>query len=102
MLFNVLAEHTERCTTTTEHTIRPTPQHRLTVPLRQCWTIGFTEQPGGDSFDVVDKGGHEHRRRQFDQEMHMIGFAIAFQQCSSPLLEQSRKGPHEVFAHGRC
>ncbi len=101
LLFDVLTQHTERCAATTEHTIGPTPEHRFVVPPRQLLGIGFPQEPRRHGLQVIDEGGHAHRWRQFDEEMHMIRFAIALDQCAPPLVQQRCKCPREVLAHSR-
>lgn len=85
MLFDVLPEHTERCAATTEDTIGPTPEHRLAVPAGQLLSISFPQEPRRNGLQVIDEGGHEHRRWQFDQQMHMIRFPIALDERAAPL-----------------
>gem|GEM_PF-4366140 len=102
MLFDVLTEHTERCAATTEHTIRPTPEHWLAVPAGQLLSIGFPQEPRRNGLQVIDAGGHEHRRRQFDEEMHMICFAMALHERATPFSQECRKRPLQVLTHRGC
>lgn len=101
MLFDVLAEYAERRPTTTEYAIRPTPEYRLSIPMSKFRPIGFTQQSRGDGLHIVDEGGQEHRWRHFDQEVHVIVFAIAFDERATPFFQQRCKCPHQVFTHHR-
>ena len=101
MLFDILTEHAERCAATTEHAIGPTPEHRLSIPTGKFCPIGFPQQSRGDGFNIVDKGGQEHRWRQFDQEVHVIGFPIAFDERATPLFQQPCKRANQMVTHGR-
>ena len=86
LLLDVLLDDFEWCAAATQDAVTAAPKHRFLINTHQIRLEFIAKSATGPGFKGVHKIGQRRRRRQFEQQMNMVRFAIAFQQLASPSL----------------
>ena len=102
MLLNVALNDRQGCAATTGHEISAAPEHRLAIHPFQTASELLAQQPAGYGLEVV---GDYRRRRlgaHFQEQMHMIGFAVNLDQATTPVGAQADGDISQRLMHFRC
>lgn len=75
LLFDILLDNFQRCSSARGRKIAPTPEHVLPVPPLKFWKL-LPKETAGNAFQAVRKRRQGNFRWEINQQMHMIRFAV--------------------------
>ena len=75
------------------------PEYRLPVDAAQMLSELLADEPGRDSFQVVDQLAQLNRRVRLKKQVDVISFAIELDQFGTPFLKRLLKDHSQSFEH---
>ena len=64
--------------------VGPGPQHRLAIDAVELMRKLLSQQPGAGGLEVVHEHGKIEIRRQFEQQVDVVGLTVQFEQFAAP------------------
>jgi hypothetical protein len=99
LLFDVLSQYFDSHSACTNQAVGAMPEYRLPVDAAQMLSELLADEPGRDSFQVVDQLAQLNRRVRLKKQVDMISFAIELDQFGTPFLKRLLNDHSQSFEH---